>query len=214
MYSLSSTGDWSARLPPLGDTFWPFQGKGNFPYMRRAFSSAGYIPRCLNACDGDASLSFLPSIDSMQSVTSNMEDSSLRPVDQSGQAREPGISCSDNSADALSSDSVTARSHFAHADTDSEPEGSTENSTVRTGRDSGAGDLHDAHPLVHPCTFQAMVAFGPLPTAGSLAHDFGTCKPCTLVHKSRCVQGFACPFCHLCPKEAKAERKRFRMLQG
>jgi hypothetical protein len=47
----TSEGDWDARLPPLGDTFWPFTPKGSSPCLRRSRSFSGYFPRCLKVAD-------------------------------------------------------------------------------------------------------------------------------------------------------------------
>lgn len=43
----TSSGECDARLPPLGDTFWPCMPKGKSPCLRRSSSFAGYFPHRL-----------------------------------------------------------------------------------------------------------------------------------------------------------------------
>merc|ERR1712232_221287 len=46
-------------------------------------------------------------------------------------------------------------------------------------------------------------AYG-VPSAGSVGHSLGMCKPCDFVHRGSCRIGVACQFCHLCgPGEAQ-----------
>jgi hypothetical protein len=46
-----------------------------------------------------------------------------------------------------------------------------------------------------------------VPTEGSVAHYFGTCKPCVFVFKNGCKNGPSCTFCHLCQPGEKKQRK-------
>lgn len=46
------------------------------------------------------------------------------------------------------------------------------------------------------------------PTVGSTAHYLGTCKPCVRHHNGVCVEGTACPCCHLCDPNSKRRRKQ------
>jgi len=47
-----------------------------------------------------------------------------------------------------------------------------------------------------------------LPSAGSLGHYVGDCKPCAFQFKGGCQIGAACTFCHLCDQEEKRRRKK------
>jgi len=46
-----------------------------------------------------------------------------------------------------------------------------------------------------------------MPSAGSLLHDKGACKPCAHFYTKGCVNGTACNWCHLCPAEEKKRRR-------
>lgn len=45
------------------------------------------------------------------------------------------------------------------------------------------------------------------PTLGSMAHYYGTCKPCAFMTKG-CLHGVRCPFCHICDSREKDRRKK------
>jgi len=45
------------------------------------------------------------------------------------------------------------------------------------------------------------------PTAGSIGHWSGECKPCAFFHTKGCATGIACTFCHLCGPDEKKHRK-------
>lgn len=45
------------------------------------------------------------------------------------------------------------------------------------------------------------------PTIGSMAHYYGTCRPCAFTFKG-CGNGMHCPFCHLCDKRETYRRKQ------
>jgi len=46
------------------------------------------------------------------------------------------------------------------------------------------------------------------PTAGSLGHFEGNCKPCAFFHTKGCRQGFQCEFCHLCDSSERKKRRK------
>jgi len=47
------------------------------------------------------------------------------------------------------------------------------------------------------------------PSAGSVGHHAGLCKPCDFVHRGCCTNGVQCKFCHLCgPEENKLRKKQ------
>merc|ERR1712217_911761 len=48
------------------------------------------------------------------------------------------------------------------------------------------------------------------PSVGSAGHHLGLCKPCDFMYRGSCSNGFACKFCHLCPPEARQQRKKER----
>lgn len=53
-----------------------------------------------------------------------------------------------------------------------------------------------------------------LPSRGSALHHTGDCKPCAWFWKpSGCQNGQECLHCHLCPKEAKAIRKKIKQAE-
>jgi len=47
-----------------------------------------------------------------------------------------------------------------------------------------------------------------LPSAGSVSHALGTCKPCAFVHTKGCRSGAGCKFCHLCEDGSRKQRKK------
>jgi len=47
-----------------------------------------------------------------------------------------------------------------------------------------------------------------MPTLGSTAHAFGTCRPCAFFHSKGCGNGVNCTFCHLCPAGEKKRRQK------
>jgi hypothetical protein len=49
-----------------------------------------------------------------------------------------------------------------------------------------------------------------LPTVGSAGHRIGKCKPCAFLYKKGCLNGMACPFCHLCEEGEKQRRQKER----
>jgi len=58
---------------------------------------------------------------------------------------------------------------------------------------------------------QAAMGSPECPTAGSVNHFLGGCKPCAFVHTKGCGNGVLCPFCHLCqPGEKKRRQKATR----
>lgn len=46
-----------------------------------------------------------------------------------------------------------------------------------------------------------------LPSAGSIGHEAGTCKPCVFYHTKGCANGSSCTFCHLCDAQEKRRRR-------
>jgi len=73
--------------------------------------------------------------------------------------------------------------------------------------------------LTSSCPMATMSAppglFSPLlsgfPSRGSVLHDEGHCKPCAWFWKpGGCQNGRECLHCHLCPKDAKASRKKIK----
>jgi len=57
---------------------------------------------------------------------------------------------------------------------------------------------------------QAELGSETLPTVGSAGHRIGKCKPCAFLHKKGCLNGTACPFCHLCEEGEKQRRQKER----
>jgi len=51
------------------------------------------------------------------------------------------------------------------------------------------------------------------PTVGSVHHRFGTCKPCSFLHKRGCGNGVNCQFCHLCDAGEKKRRQKAKKMQ-
>lgn len=51
------------------------------------------------------------------------------------------------------------------------------------------------------------------PTVGSIYHRFGTCKPCSFLHKRGCSNGVNCQFCHLCDAGEKKRRQKAKKMQ-
>eukprot|EP00927_Polykrikos_kofoidii_P068964 TRINITY_DN64332_c0_g1_i1.p1 TRINITY_DN64332_c0_g1~~TRINITY_DN64332_c0_g1_i1.p1 ORF type:complete len:176 (+),score=17.82 TRINITY_DN64332_c0_g1_i1:65-529(+) len=48
-------------------------------------------------------------------------------------------------------------------------------------------------------------------SVGGAKHNSGTCKPCAWIWKSvGCNSGYACEFCHICPKEAIKSRRKIK----
>merc|ERR1711933_8609 len=47
-----------------------------------------------------------------------------------------------------------------------------------------------------------------VPSIGSIGHSSGNCKPCGFLHKSGCVSGAQCNYCHLCDPGEKKRRQR------
>lgn len=52
-----------------------------------------------------------------------------------------------------------------------------------------------------------------LPTSGSRAHRWGTCKPCVFIFKEGCLSGVDCRFCHLCKLGEKKKRRKERKVR-
>jgi len=46
------------------------------------------------------------------------------------------------------------------------------------------------------------------PSAGSVGHHLGLCKPCDFVHRGSCRLGAECQYCHLCDREEGQQRKK------
>mmetsp|Transcript_37513 Transcript_37513/g.100523 ORF Transcript_37513/g.100523 Transcript_37513/m.100523 type:complete len:384 (+) Transcript_37513:93-1244(+) len=57
---------------------------------------------------------------------------------------------------------------------------------------------------------QAVLGSEALPTVGSAGHRIGKCKPCAFLYKKGCLNGTACPFCHLCEEGEKQRRQKDR----
>merc|ERR1712232_1103688 len=51
------------------------------------------------------------------------------------------------------------------------------------------------------------------PTVGSIYHRFGTCKPCSFLHKRGCSNGINCQFCHLCDAGEKKRRQKAKKMK-
>jgi len=74
-----------------------------------------------------------------------------------------------------------------------------------------------AAPIIGECGAASKPPCGPalgapeLPSAGSIGHAAGRCKPCAFVHSKGCENGLACQFCHLCGPEAKKAQKQEKM---
>jgi len=65
-------------------------------------------------------------------------------------------------------------------------------------------DLSSALPL-------PVMGSAECPTAGSVAHAIGHCKPCAFFYKAGgCGNGVECPFCHLCDSNEKKRRQKER----
>jgi len=47
-----------------------------------------------------------------------------------------------------------------------------------------------------------------LPSAGSLGHSSGHCRPCAFLHTKGCENGLACQYCHICGPEERKHRRR------
>lgn len=77
---------------------------------------------------------------------------------------------------------------------------------------------HHAAPIIES-TSTSRPPVGPapgspeLPSIGSIGHESGRCKPCAFLHTKGCENGLACQFCHLCPAEAKKERRQEKLQQ-
>merc|ERR1712018_368699 len=50
-----------------------------------------------------------------------------------------------------------------------------------------------------------------LPSAGSVGHAAGQCKPCAFFHSGRCSNDLSCQFCHLCDAGEKKRRRREKL---
>mmetsp|Transcript_112462 Transcript_112462/g.290532 ORF Transcript_112462/g.290532 Transcript_112462/m.290532 type:complete len:221 (-) Transcript_112462:234-896(-) len=46
------------------------------------------------------------------------------------------------------------------------------------------------------------------PTAGSVGHRMGLCRPCDFFHRQKCTKAAECKFCHLCGPQESRRRKR------
>merc|ERR1712039_257682 len=79
----------------------------------------------------------------------------------------------------------------------------------RFSRTDGAGRLNLAEAVDAPAD---LGVYG-VPSAGSVGHYLGLCKPCDFVHRGSCRIGVACQFCHLCgPGEAQRRKKEKKQL--
>mmetsp|Transcript_113992 Transcript_113992/g.317104 ORF Transcript_113992/g.317104 Transcript_113992/m.317104 type:complete len:222 (+) Transcript_113992:72-737(+) len=69
-------------------------------------------------------------------------------------------------------------------------------------------------PLIAPAELQPedldeslAVAAAGVPSAGSVGHHLGLCKPCDFVDRGFCRAGAGCRFCHICGPEERRRRK-------
>jgi len=64
-------------------------------------------------------------------------------------------------------------------------------------------------PSAVPAALEPLVAVPPqLPSAGSVSHASGECKPCAFFHTVGCTSGVHCEFCHLCDSEERRKRRK------
>lgn len=104
---------------------------------------------------------------------------------------------------------LPAAAMLAAAEVLEEGEEASPRRTIADGSTSGPVyraviDLSSALPL-------PVLGSAECPTAGSVAHAIGHCKPCAFFYKAGgCGNGVECPFCHLCDSNEKKRRQKER----